>query len=123
MRKLTTLGARALWVSSCLFVVACGGAAVPQEKLTSAQAAIKGAEVAGASEDPKAALYLKLSREGVDKANALITESENEHAARVLDRALADAELALALANEARTKQAANQAKEQAEELKQRIEK
>ncbi|MFZ5890395.1 MAG: DUF4398 domain-containing protein [Myxococcota bacterium] len=123
MRKLTILASRALWVSSCLFLIACGGAAVPQEKLTSAQAALKGAEVAGAAEDPQAALYLKLAREELDKANALVADSKNEEAARILDRSLADAELALAMANEAHQKREAAQAKEQAEELKQRIQK
>jgi hypothetical protein len=123
MRKLTTLGSRAPWASLCLTLVACGGAAIPQEKLTSAQAGLKGAEVAGAAENPQAALYLKLAKEEVAKANALIADSNNEEAARVLDRALADAELSLALANETHMKREAAQAKEQADELKQRIEK
>jgi hypothetical protein len=49
----------------------------------------------------QAALYLKRSREELEKANALIADSMNEEAARVLDRSLADSELALALATEA----------------------
>jgi hypothetical protein len=104
-----------------LALIACGGAAIPQEQLTSAQAALKGAEVAGAGEDPKAALYLKLSREQLEKAKALIADSKNEEAARVLDRAQADAELSLALAKEATAKREAAQARQQSEELKQRI--
>ena len=123
MRKLATLVCRASWLSACLTSIACGGAAVPQEKLTSAQAALKGAEVGGAAEDPQAALYLKRSREELEKANALIADSMNEEAARVLDRSLADSELALALATEAQQKKEAAQLKEQADELKSRIQK
>lgn len=77
----------------------------------------------GAAEDPQAALYLKQAREGLEKANALIADSRNEEAARVLDRSLADSELALALATEAHQKKEATQAKEQADELKSRIQK
>jgi hypothetical protein len=123
MRKLTILGSRASWLLVSLTLVACGGAAVPQQKLTSAQAALKGAEVGGAAEDPQSALHLKLAREELEKANALIADSNNEEAERILDRSLADSEAALALATEAHQKKEAAQAKEQAEELKARIQK
>jgi hypothetical protein len=96
---------------------------VPQQKLTSAQAALKGAEVGGAAEDPQSALHLKLAREELEKANALIADSNTEEAERILDRSLADSEAALALATEAHQKKEAAQAKEQAEELKARIQK
>lgn len=99
----------------------CGGAAVPQEQLTSAQAAVKGAEVAGAAEDPRAALHLKLAREQVEKAQALIANDDNEEAARLIERAQADADLALFLAREARGKQEAAGVREQIEEIKKRM--
>jgi hypothetical protein len=105
-------------VSSALLIVACGGAAIPQEQLTSAKAVVTGAEVAGAAGEPQAALHLKLAKEQVAKAEALIAEDENEEAARIIDRAQVDAELALALAKEAKAKAEATETKEQLERLK-----
>jgi hypothetical protein len=116
---------RVIWASyaAAHLLGGCGGAAVPQEQLSSAQAALKGAEVAGAAEDPKASLHLKLAREQIEKAKALIADNDNEEAARVVDRAQADADLALVLAREARAKREATEAREQVEELKRRIQK
>ncbi|MET0794052.1 MAG: DUF4398 domain-containing protein, partial [Polyangiaceae bacterium] len=54
------------WVLSGIsgtVLLACGGAAVPQESLTAAQADVKGAEVGGAAANPKAALHLKLAKD------------------------------------------------------------
>ncbi len=106
-----------------MLLAGCGGAAVPQESLSAAQAAVKGAEVAGAQEDPRAALYLKLAREEVEKAKALIANDDNEEAARLIDRAQADADLALVMAKEARAKKDAAETREQVDELKRRMQK
>ena len=54
--KLSRL-ALCLATSSVLF--ACGGAAVPQERLTSVERAISAAEAGGAPAVPKAQLHLK----------------------------------------------------------------
>jgi Domain of unknown function (DUF4398) len=101
--------------------VACGGAAVPQESLTAAQAAVKGAEVGGAKEDPQAQLHLKLAGEQIDKAKKLIEDGDNEEAARVIDRAQADADLALALAEQAKARKEAKEADEQLGQLKKKL--
>jgi len=106
---------------AAILLAACGGAAVPQEQLSAAQAAAKGAEVAGAAEDPKAALYLKLSKEEIEKAKALIADGDNEEAARLIDRAQADADLSFVLAKEARTKKEVAEAREQVEQVKKRM--
>jgi hypothetical protein len=98
-------------------LAACGGAAVPQEQLTSAKAATSGAEVGGAAEDPKSALHLKLAREGIAEAERLIEEGDNEEAERALWRAQADAELALVLAKQTKAKAEAAEAAEQLERL------
>ena len=103
--------------------VACGGAAVPQESLTAAQASVKGAEVGGANEDPKAQLHLKLANEQIEKAKKLIDDGDNEEAARTLDRAQADAELALALAKEVKAQAEAGEASEQVGKLRKEISK
>lgn len=116
---------RVIWASSAaaLLHLGCGGAAVPQDQLSTAQATQKGAEVAGAAEDPKASLHLKLATEQIEKAKALIANGDNEQAASVIDRAQADAELAIVLAKQARATKEATEAREQVEELKQRIQK
>jgi hypothetical protein len=101
--------------------LACGGAAVPQETLTAAQASVKGAEVGGANEDPKAQLHLKLANEQIEKAKKLIEDDENEEAARVIERAQADADLALALAQQAKSLRDAKLADEQLGKLKKKL--
>lgn len=100
-----------------LSAVACGGAAVPQQELTSAKAAVAGAEVGGAAENPRAALHLQLAKQQIGEAEKLIEEGDNEEAARVIARAQADADLALALARENKAKIEAQNAKEQLERL------
>ena len=111
MREFCLVGVVAL-------VTACGGAAVPQESLTAAKASIAGAEVGGAASEPKAALHLKLAKEQVTKAESLIADGDNEEAARVIDRAQADADLALALAKSANSVKEAQDTKDQLDKLK-----
>jgi hypothetical protein len=112
-----------LSLAATLLGIGCGGAAVPQEQLSAAQASQKGAEVAGAAADPQAGLHLKLAGEQIEKAQALIASGDNEQAASVIERAQADADLALVLAKEAKAKKDATEAREQVEELKRRIQK
>lgn len=116
------LAMRMFWLGiAAASVLACGGAAVPQEALSAAQASAKGAEVGGANEDPKAQLHLKLAHEQIEKAKKLIADDENEEAARVIDRAQADADLALALAQEAKSRREAKEADEQLGKLKKKL--
>jgi Domain of unknown function (DUF4398) len=100
-----------------LVMVACGGGVVPQEALSAAEADTKGAEVGGAAENPKAALHLKLAKEEIQKAKDLINDGDNEAAARTIDRAQVDAQLALALAREGKARAEADEAKEQISRL------
>jgi Domain of unknown function (DUF4398) len=102
---------------------ACGGAAVPQDSLTAAQADVKGAEVGGAAENPKAALHLKLAKDQIAIAQKQISNGDNEEAARTLDRAQADAELALSLAKEAKAQGDASEASEQVGKLRKELNK
>jgi len=110
-----------LTISTMSALGACGGAAVPQEALSAAQASAKGAEVGGAQEDPKAQLHLKLAHEQIEKAKKLIADDDNEEAARVIDRAQVDADLALALAEEAKARRSAKDADEQLGKLKKKL--
>ena len=110
------------WIVGLTFL-ACGGAAVPQDALTAAQADVKGAEVGGAAENPKAALHLKLAKDQIETAQKQISDGDNESAARTLDRAQADAELALSLAREAKAQGDASEASEQVGKLRKEISK
>ncbi len=104
--------------STALLIVACGGAAIPQEQLTSSKATISVAQAEGAQNEPQAQLHLKLAQEQVAKAEALIADGDNEEATQMIDRAQADADLAVALAKEAKSKKEAQDTIEQLERLK-----
>jgi hypothetical protein len=114
------------WISACFCgcsLLACGGAAVPQDSLTAAQADVKGAEVGGAADNPQAALHLKLAKDQIAIAQQDIANGDNAAAARTLDRAQADAELALSLAKEAKAQGDASDASEQVGKLRKEISK
>jgi len=88
-------------IGATLFGLGCGGAAVPTEKLTAAEASMRAAQEVGANSVPQAELHLKLAEEQVQLARKLSADGENERAGAVLLRAKADADLALALAKDA----------------------
>jgi hypothetical protein len=113
MRHFTHLSA----LLPLLLCVGCGGAPPPQELITNVTAAIRAAETAGAKEEPKAALHLKKAGEQLENGKALAAE-EDEHAEMVLRRAEADADLALALAQEHAAQVQADEAKEKIEKMK-----
>lgn len=83
-------------------VSGCGGAAVPNQEMATAKAAVSGAEVGGAQDEPQAELRLKHARDRIAEAEKLIEEGENELAALKLREAQADAELALSISMKAR---------------------
>jgi len=103
-----------------LLVASCGGAPVPQDQLAASQAAVRAAEVGGAPSDPQASLLVKKAQEQIEDGKKLIEGGNNERAKMVLMRAEADADLALALAQEITTKNEAEEAKKQVAELRQR---
>jgi hypothetical protein len=78
----------------------CASAPAPTEQLASAEASMRAARELGAQQVPKAELHLRLAQEQVEKAKKLAADGDNDRAALVLNRAHADAELALALTRE-----------------------
>jgi len=109
--------------SALLFLLlcsACGGAPPPQELITNVTASIRAAEVAGAKDEPKAALHLKKASEQLAKGKALAAEEE-ERAELVLRRAEADADLALALAQEHAARVEADTANEKVEKRRTKV--
>ena len=113
------------WVLAfvCSAVAACGGAALPAESLTSAQSAVRAAEVGDAETHPQASLHLKYARDQIEEAKRLIEDGDNERAKYVLERAEADAAVALGIARERAARAEADKAIAELAELKQKLEK
>src|SRR5262245_52783791 len=109
-------------ISLALGLAACGGASPPTHQLTASNSAIRAAEELGAQNVPKAALHLKMARDHLKNAEALIAEEEYDAASLVLKRAEADADLALAYAREAQARARAEEAMRKVQELKREIE-
>jgi len=87
-----------------LLLTAAAGCAAsappPTARVASTEAAIRGAREVGAESVPRASLYVKLSQEQVTKARSAMANDDNIGADLLLQRAQADAELALALTRE-----------------------
>lgn len=108
-------------VGTCLvpFAVACGSSLPPPtDRLASAEAAARSAKELGADNNPKAQLELKLATEQIDQAKKLMADGDNKRADLVLQRANADAELAVMLAKEANAKAEAEKAQENVKNIK-----
>ncbi len=90
----------------------------PTRELVASSAAIRTAEAVGASKEPSAALHLQLARDQTDRARQLIADGDRTGAERLLRRAEADANLAVALARSADEQQAARSAIDRVNELK-----
>jgi hypothetical protein len=107
--KLTTIRTMG-GLTGLILLGACGSAPQPTERLVSAQAAMRAAKEVGASQYPQAQLHEKLAQEQLERAQKLIADGDNERAERLLWRATADAELAIAVTREATSKKAAEAA-------------
>ncbi len=83
---------------------ACASAPPPHERVASSEASIRGAREVGAEQIPQGALELKLAQEELERAKAQMRAGDNSAASFTLLRSQADAELALALAREAKTR-------------------
>lgn len=100
----------------CLGIPACG-ASRPVEKETETKAAVRAAEEVGADGVPRSALYLDLAKQQIASAEKLMKDGEQEKAARVLERARADAELAIAVAKAEGERESAEQAAQRVQQL------
>jgi len=94
-------------------VAACGSSfRPPTDRLAASEAAIRSAKELGAQDDPQAALHVKLADDQVATARSLMRDGENRRADVVLQRAKADAELAVMLTREKAAKTDAQRARE-----------
>ena len=109
-------------LAAALGAAACGASAPPTHQLTKSQSAVRAAEEVGAPDTPKAALHLKMARDHIKNAEALMVEEEFEDATLVLRRAEADAELAIALSKEDKARGEAEGAMRKVQELKRDLE-
>lgn len=91
---------------------------VPTTKLSQAKAAIRAAEEVGAKEVPAASLHLKLAQDKVETAGKLLAKGDRDDAAAMLDRATADAEVAVVLTRAEEERMRADEAEARLLELK-----
>lgn len=80
--------------------IACATTRAPVEERTSSLASIRSAQQMNADDVPNAALYLQLAKEQSARAEVFLQAGDNRQAKLLYQRAEADAELALALAQE-----------------------
>ncbi len=93
-----------------LSLMACGPSySAPVQRMADAQAAFRAAKEAGAEKDPQAMLHLKLAEEQFAKAKNMLEQEENRRADFLLIRSKADAELALAIAQEQESRREAEE--------------
>jgi hypothetical protein len=109
----------AMFVAGGVFLSACGGAALSNRDVSEVNADIRAAEVSEATDNPKAALHLKLAKDELAEAQRLSKDGDEDKARLTLDRARADAELAIALTKEAQAQQEAQEALDKINRLSQ----
>jgi hypothetical protein len=82
-----------------------------------AQSAISAADAVGAEQQPQGALHLKMARDQVNAAKSYANDGNDQKAALMLERARADAEMALMVTREAHADNDASQAERRVKEL------
>jgi len=102
------------------FVVACGGSSLPPAKAADTQSSISAAAAVGAEQNPQASLHLKMARDQLKQAQNLIDDGKDEEARLVLERATADAEVALIITREAQAAANVKKAQNDVEALQSR---
>jgi hypothetical protein len=99
-----------------MIAAGCSSAPLRTEASTSG---IRAAEEVGATNVPKASLYLKLAKEELELAQALAKKGEREQAASMLLRSEADSQLAIALSREDAERTEAQAAEARVRQLRQ----
>lgn len=98
-------------------VVACGGTSIPPAKVAETQSQISAATAVGADNNPQAALHLKMARDQLKQAQNLINDGKDDEARLVLERANADADVALMITRETAATAAARKAEADVQNL------
>ena len=100
-----------------LVLVAASCASGPPLRTEATTSAIRAAGAVGAREVPRASLHLQLAYEELTGAQELAQQGKNEEAASLLQRAEADAELAILLSKEQSERSEAARAMERVRKL------
>lgn len=94
-----------------LLWAACGGSfPPPTQRMADAESAQRSAREVGATNEPSAALSLKLADEQIAAARTAMKDGDNQRADSLLIRGKADAELAIAKAREKSAREAGQEA-------------
>lgn len=101
-----------------LIAAGCGSSPPPTRAQTDAIAAVRSAEALDAESTPAAAYQLELARGQVREGETLMRRGEMDRARTALERAKADADLAVALRREAQARAAAEAAHEHIDTLR-----
>lgn len=109
------IGRLALVMTVTGLLAGCSSVPLHTESSTSA---ISAAEAVGAAAIPQAALHLQLAREQLVLARGLAAKGQKEQAESMLQRVVADAELAVLLANESSEKEEARAAIDLVQQLR-----
>ncbi|HWB81116.1 MAG TPA: DUF4398 domain-containing protein, partial [Nannocystaceae bacterium] len=97
----------------------CANKQLSQTKVADTEAAMRSAEEIGAASEPQASLHLRYAQDQLKHARKLMDDGDEKEARRMLDRAQADAQLALALARTERDRAQAKAAWAEVDELRQ----
>lgn len=109
---------RAFLFGGAVLTAACASTPRPEARIISSEAAMRGAQEAGAGSVPAATLHLKFAQEERAIAMNELKDGHNHRASLMLARAEADAEVAIALARAQSAKVEAVKAQEQVDALK-----
>lgn len=96
---------------------ACAHEQLSPAVIAASEAPVRAAQEAGADKVPKAALHMKLAREEMEEGKKLAKDGD-KRAPLLFERAKADAELALAMAQEKTTQDQAKDMIDQARDTK-----
>lgn len=96
----------------------CAGSNYNQQRMVDTQATVAAVEELDEAEDPEVSLHLEYARDQLAAARRLADEGEGDEANRMLERAYADAQLALVMARTERSRQEAREASAELEELR-----
>jgi len=100
---------------SLLVACACASAPPPTDKMASVEASIRAARDLGSGQVRSSQTSLKLAEDELSRARELSKNDSNDKAASMLERAAADAELAIALAQEDRIREKSQRDLEQSQ--------
>jgi hypothetical protein len=99
--------------AAALLCASCASVPVPNDQMAASEASVRGAQEAGAEDQPQAKLALQLAQDESAQAQQLLGQHENERARDIFIRARLDAELALQLTREAQAEDAARREADQ----------